>query len=220
MPRKNAIHRTPRNRTGNLPVPPGKYCNGLKPDDNLCKLPAGYGTNHHGSGRCKHHGGSTMSGQAAAHKQVLQSYAGDNPDIDPTEALLAEVRRNASQVQWLEDKISVWTMDTTVEIPPSQAQWIVLYQTERKLLANVCKVAIDAGVAQRQIALAEQQGQMLALAINQILDALDLTFDQKQLVPEVVPTVLRAIAVRADQLPVTPVEKPPYKPRRREATNG
>lgn len=145
-------------------------------------------------------------------------------DISPTEALLEEVRWTAGHVQWLrrqvqelEDSVVVAGHDsddpvkahpltwgttkvktggddagTTQEAKPSI--WYVLYENERKHLVTVCAAALKAGVEERRVRLAEQQGDLVATAIRRILDALHLTPEQQQLVPTVVPAQLRLIA--------------------------
>lgn len=197
-----------RNQSGIPAVPPDKFCNGQKTDGsgNLCHMPAGYRTSHGGFGRCIHHGGKTEAGTKAAIKQMhaAGSFAGVELDVDPIEALLGEVRRTAGHVSWLQERISLWSMEVNDEMPAAHTAWLQIYQYERMHLARTAKIAIDAGVAQRQVALAESQGQLLAQAINQILDGLRLTADQKQLVPELVPQVLRAIAVRVENPPTNP----------------
>jgi hypothetical protein len=64
--------------------------------------------------------------------------------------------------------------------------WIEMYQNERKLLARACKMALDAGVAERQIRLAEAQGQLLADAIRGILGDLGLSPEQEAQAPAIV----------------------------------
>jgi len=73
-------------------------------------------------------------------------------------------------------------------------EWLYLYREERGHLARVSKMCIDAGVAQRLVSIAEDQGRILASAIRAVLQALNLTPEQAQLVPQVVPPVLRAVA--------------------------
>lgn len=202
--------RAPRvaNKQGIPPVPPDTRCNGQKTDGsgNLCRMPAGYRTNHAGFGRCVHHGGNTESGTKSAIRIMHESgsFIGAELDTDPIEALLGEVRRTAGHIAWLQERLSLWTMSTDEEMPAAQATWLLVYQYERRHLAHTAKIAIDAGVAQRQVALAEQQGTLLALAVNQILDGLRLSPEQKMLVPELVPAVLRAVSVRTDSPPADP----------------
>lgn len=50
--------------------------------------------------------------------------------------------------------------------------WLRLFNEERDRLANLAVAALRAGVAERQIQLAEQQGQVVGNVIRQILDAL------------------------------------------------
>ncbi len=134
-------------------------------------------------------------------------------DTNPVEALLDEVRWTAGHVAYLRDKVReleaealVWGKteqvektatefagtDTTEAAKPNL--WLTLYQAERKHLVDVCKAAIGAGIAERQVRLAEQQGQMIVGVIQAILGDLKLSAEQRALVPEVVPRHLRAVA--------------------------
>lgn len=72
--------------------------------------------------------------------------------------------------------------------------WLTLYRDERSHLARVSKMCMDAGVAQRLVTLAEDQGRILASAIRAVLSALSLTPEQQELIPRVVPPILRAVA--------------------------
>lgn len=73
-------------------------------------------------------------------------------------------------------------------------EWLYLYREERGHLARVSKMCIDAGVAQRLVSIAEDQGRILASAIRAVLTALNLSPEQAAMVPKVVPPVLRAVA--------------------------
>lgn len=72
--------------------------------------------------------------------------------------------------------------------------WLRLYQTERTHLVKVCSEAIKAGIEERRVRLAEQQGALVAQVIRAILADLDLSAEQQALVPDVVPRHLRALA--------------------------
>lgn len=165
-----------------------------------CGLPRGWGTNHPGSGHCKWHFGNTSSGVKTAAKEAgLRILKYTNPiEIDPTAALLQELYRTAGMVQYLDTKIQRWELDTDVEIPDSQQQWLRVHREERRHMVQVAKLALDAGIAEREIQLAEQQGMILASAIEQILERLELTPTQTSMIPEIVPAVLRAVSVRTD----------------------
>lgn len=134
-------------------------------------------------------------------------------DVSPTEALLDEVRYTAGHVAWLREKVReledadlVWGMteqaekgatefpgtDTTFGAKPSV--WLELYYRERKHLVDVTKAAISAGIEERRVRLAEQQGALVAQVIRSILSDLSLTADQEARVSEIVPRHLRALA--------------------------
>ena len=181
-----------------------------------CTQAAGWGTPHPGTGRCKLHGGCTPSHVAAGQKelarQAMETY-GRPVDTNPVDALLDEVRWTAGHVAYLRERVQeleqdalVWGKteqvdkratefagtDTTEAAKPNL--WLVLYQAERKHLVDVCKAAISAGIEERRVRLAEQQGQVIVGVIQAILGELKLTAEQRALVPEVVPRHLRAVA--------------------------
>lgn len=72
--------------------------------------------------------------------------------------------------------------------------WLTVYRDERAHLTRTAKMCIDAGVATRLVAIAEDQGRILSAAIRTVLSALNLSPEQAALVPSVVPQVLRAVA--------------------------
>lgn len=168
--------------------------------EGTCHLNAGYGTSHPGSGRCKWHGGNTEAGKISAARkagQLLVKYV-DPFEIDPTTALLQELYRTAGHVRYLDQQIASWELKTDEEIPPEQAQWMRVHMVERMHMAKVAKTALDAGVAEREIRLAEQQGERLASAIERILDQLELSAAQLALVPLVVPGILRSMTIEGE----------------------
>lgn len=71
---------------------------------------------------------------------------------------------------------------------------VELEAAERDRVVKYAKVAHDMGIADREIRLAEQQGALLASAVKKILAGLNLSVEQQELVPQLVPTVLRAVA--------------------------
>jgi hypothetical protein len=151
--------------------------------------------------------------------RVLVETYGRKIETTATEALLDEVKWSAGHVAWLRERVQeieaeavaagadhehplVWGVTrkktggedfgTTTEAAPNV--WLKLYQQERTHLVKVCSEAIRAGIEERRIKLAEQEGALVAQAIRSILADLDLTEKQLALVPEVVPRHLRALA--------------------------
>jgi hypothetical protein len=67
---------------------------------------------------------------------------------------------------------------------------------ERERCANFASKAIAAGLAERQVRLAERQGELMAEAIRRILDDLGLTAEQRQIAPGVLRRHLTAVESR------------------------
>lgn len=163
-------------------------CGAKKRAGGECGRPAGWGTPHPGTGRCKLHGGSTPNHVAAAQREQAADAVqtlGLPRDVEPHEALLEEVHRAAGHVAWLAGVVAelekqqvVHGITRTVQMPDGTRSvearaalnvWVKLYQEERDRLTRVAKVAIDAGVAERQVRLAERQAQQLAEVIRAVL---------------------------------------------------
>jgi hypothetical protein len=105
--------------------------------------------------------------------------------VEPHEALLEEVHRAAGHVAWLGEVVGqlersqvVHGITRTVQLPDGSRTvearaainiWVKLYQEERDRLVRVAKAAIDAGVEERQVRLAEGQAQQLAHVIRTVL---------------------------------------------------
>ena len=156
-----------------------------------CKLPAGHGTPSK-FGRCKLHGGRTPS--HVKHAKKLEAAAavqtfGLPRQVDPEVALLEEIHRTAGHVEWLGRQVA--SLDET-EVASSV--WHEIYAQERGHLARVAKGAIDAGLAERQVGIAEEYGRLIAGAIQAILSDLQLSPLQQGMAGIVVGRHLRALA--------------------------
>jgi hypothetical protein len=164
-----------------------------------------------GATRCRFHGGAAPQVKAAAERRLQEAEAqravatfGLPREIDPRDALLEEVYRTAGAVDWLWTKVrelepeaAVWGLvERTDDGEKHKAVpniWYDLWARERRHLTEVCRVALQAGVEERKVRLAEQQGALLAGVIQAILGDLNLTAEQQRLVPEVVPRHLRLV---------------------------
>ena len=98
-------------------------------------------------------------------------------------------------------------VDETSKGTPSATEvdaWLRLYREERQHLAKAAKMAIDAGIAERYVTLATDQGKLFASSIKLILSALGLTAAQQAKVPEIVPHIIRQMVSGAQpSLPAT-----------------
>lgn len=128
------------------------------------------------------------------------------PDVDPGAALLEEIRVTLAHVQWLRGKVAepssqecTWgtihheegvgpegPIDGTTEKAEPSVRY-QLYCRGRDHLVKVSAAALKAGIEERKVRLAEQQGQLVAAFLKQIFDALHLTIAQQGLLPTIVP---------------------------------
>lgn len=184
-----------------------------------CHRPAGWGTNHLGTGGCKFHAGNAPSSVAAAQAEVARKAVqtlGVPVDVGPADALLQEVQRTAGHVAWLAHVIAglerdelVWGLAEEVIEPDITSKdgdtiiaqvtgkmkadfsvWYKMYAQERRHLANVCKLALDAGVNERIVSMYEQVGDTFVTMIENVLNAIGLTDEQRRAVPAAVVTEL------------------------------
>ena len=207
--------------------------------EGVCCLPAGWGTDHLGSGHCKLHTGATPNGYMHAAKEDAQRLMmkdmptmGNPQDIGPHEAILQEVKRTSGHVEWLRmviASIGIDPMSPAAEIAQEESgflpegakkamiqfteagmdagAWVKIYQDERKHLVSVCKAAVAMGCAERTVALAEDQGRMVASVIRKVLGdpTLALTNAQQAAVPEIVRRELEVIDVASSEVQVQQV---------------
>jgi len=175
-----------------------------------------------GGTRCGRHGGNSPKAKAAAEQRTAQQELTQSvgtlgirekyPDIDPGQALLSEIQISHAHVQWLRAKVAeiepnelVWGITKTeagigpqgpVDTTTQEAgfhTWYQLYTREREHFAKLTTMALKAGIEARKIALAEQQGAMVARALQEIFGKLALSKQQAALLPTVVPAALRQL---------------------------
>lgn len=172
-------------------VPPEMQCGAKLPEDSksqytTCHRRKGYQTPHPGWGRCKSHGGCTPSGiQSAAREELASRHLlfGQSIEIDPGEGLLQEVARSNGFIKFIERVLEEKGIDDAAAKDPArlilelsdkgwQAQaWVEIWQKERIQFARNCKLALDAGIAERQIRIVEQFAELIGdLVYNLMID--------------------------------------------------
>jgi hypothetical protein len=185
-----------------------------RPDDTTrppltCLRFAGAGTNHYGSGYCDYHEAAqaqttnkALATTSAVRKarEIANRHAtllGDPLNIGPHEALMREVQRSAGIVEWLHEHMKLMKADgktdsqvlaqsTKLGVTPSV--WMQLFNEERKHLVQTCTAAIKAGVQERQVRLAEEQGRMIAMIMMAFVHDPELGLSSRQLLsaPEII----------------------------------
>ena len=175
---------------------------------------------------CRMHGGSSPQARAKAAERVAVAKAAKTMrlfaapvDIDPAHALLELVQWTAGEVRYWRaevERIAVdepanltWgrtshtegegpqgyvNQDTTEAVPHIAYRMLTDAQDR---LAKYAAAALRAGVEERRVRLAEDQGMLVAQVIRAVLDDLQLTSEQTERVPEIVPRHLRLLAGNA-----------------------
>ncbi|MFC0673537.1 hypothetical protein [Brachybacterium hainanense] len=172
---------------------------------------------------CRVHGGSIPAVRAAAARRVAEGKAAkamrlfaEPVDIDPAQALL-------ELVQWTAGEVRYWRAEVAAiaETKPASLTWgktkaekgvgpqgpvdtetheavrpvaYAMLTDAQDRLARYAAAALKAGVEERRVKLAEDQGALVAQVIRRILDRLDLSKWQAEMVGTVVPEELRALA--------------------------
>lgn len=196
-----------------IPSDPKRRCKGHNRKGGQCGNPA-----VPGALVCTRHGGAAPQVVEAAQRRIAIAEArqaaetlGLLIDISPEQALLDEVQRAAGMVAFYQARVEeltdggfdrlVWghtkskiggeDSGKTYEATPNV--WLELFNAERDRLVKVCAAALRAGIEERRVKLAEQQGILVAAVIRRILTRLNLTEDQLALVPTVVPEEIRTL---------------------------
>lgn len=183
-----------------------------------CQHPAGAGTQHVGYGYCRRHGGNTRSQILGAAKLEAKARSlapmGPEVTIDPYDAILRCIWISAGEVQYCSDRIrELDPEDVLVRFREQQDgseggyvktssdvglhAWVTARRAALDALARYSKMAIDVGVAERQVALAERVGVMIGTLVAAVLDELSLSTEQKLIAPEVVRRHLTQIAAHS-----------------------
>lgn len=151
-----------------------------------CGKPAGWGTSHNGIGCCKLHGGSTPGQEKHAAMQFGR-IMGEELDVEPHEALLQCVRIAAGEVAYASSKVAELEEPLiSTMFGPKPDVWIMIRQQATDRLAHYAKLALAAGVAERQVQLAERYGDLIAQVLRGVMDELKLTPAQEKRAPGIV----------------------------------
>jgi hypothetical protein len=180
----------------------GEQCGAIKPNGEPCQKPKGWCTSHPGFGRCKWHGDASRNGSKAAIREQAASLAIE-VDIEPNEVLLRTIRLTWGAVQWCANVIgqteyALAASRNDEELDGDEKVKRVI-NLEKRLIAlqaiyggwidraaKHAKLALDAGIEERRVQLAEMESQLIADVVKGVLDDLNLTAEQKAIAPAVV----------------------------------
>lgn len=169
-----------------------------------CQQAAGYGTDHVGFGTCKHHAGSMPSGKVGAARQEAIAYVDElkalgkiGPEVSPDDALMQEVARSQYAVEYMDDVVKEMTEGENPEDPASPRFTKIMWQwnEQRRLLANVSRLVVQAGIARRSVEIQEMQATAVLAAVLATIESPELSLD-----PEKVDLAKRMVAGKLREL--------------------
>jgi hypothetical protein len=142
-----------------------------------CTLAKGWRTDHAGSGNCRWHGGATPNGKKHAVREAATqalTRMGISIEIDPQDALMRLVWEGYGNVAYLRTKVqeldAVHGLDHLGDARPSVI--VTMYGEWTDRLANICKLAISAGIAQKHLDLMERLADPIVVVVLASLDGL------------------------------------------------
>ena len=172
-----------------------------------------------GSPVCRLHGGKAPQVEAAAERRRQEAAAreavarfGVVADTNAHAQLALLINISAGlvafygwQCQRLDPDALVWgdveartdARGTTVIQKGEINTWLRLYNDERKELRQLCRDAIAAGLAEREVRLAESHGALVAEVLREALVLLELNLEQQTRALTVIPDLLRRYSVMA-----------------------
>lgn len=156
-----------------------------------CDRPSGYGTDHPGLGRCNLHGGNLPGHIKHTANAELSMLVEEPVHMDPNQALLWCVSLAAQDIRWINAQIAELEQAQCVPLTtvsesgtgpqgeidkvverrePARVQHMIRerFQAEERL-ARYSKMALDAGVAERLVTMAEQMADLIAPLLASVL---------------------------------------------------
>lgn len=138
----------------------------------------------------------------------LHGYEVDE-NASPAEIVLDELIRTNAAVQLMERRVATdWDTPELAEltdivvtengastVTTEHAAWLDVLGKERDRLVKVAKMAHDMGIDEKRIQLAERQAEMMYTVINGLVDAMNLSNEQRAMIPNLLPTLIRQAAI-------------------------
>jgi hypothetical protein len=141
---------------------------------------------------------------------MLAARFGDLVPVEPSEALLTVLHLSFGHLCWLRSELAHMPSKTTFE----GQVFLRMYDDERDRVARISKAALDAGVQERQIKLAERWGEMIGDLLSGIFHELALNKRQQDALPGVVQRHLMVIENSDDVPDIMPALSPAHPARK------
>lgn len=171
-----------------------------------CHQAAGHGTDHPGFGRCKFHLGATKSAGVAAARAEAEQYVENmrklgqvEEGVSADDALLREVSRAEKAVEYFDEQVAQLKPDELTGAHATKMLWH--WNDQRRILAQVSRIVVQAGIARRSIEIQEMQATAMMQAIMYVITAaeLNLSPEQQVLARRMTAAKLRELAASPEQ---------------------
>lgn len=157
--------------------------------DGTCTLPAGWGTQHQGFGRCRKHAGNSPGGIKNARELALREQAAEalaRLDAPPVDDPLTELARLAGQVVAWKDSMAAKVNELTdlrftsalgaEQLRGELALWERALDRCAAVLSGMARLDIDA----RLVRIEEAKARMIAEAVRAALASTGASIEQQQ----------------------------------------
>jgi hypothetical protein len=158
-----------------------------------------------GGAVCRFHGGASphVASKAAVRAEVM-AWGLHDETVDPGETLLRLVTQSSARAQRYALELEQMVAETdddlrkalihTGPFGESVRAMVKLENEERDRCSTFAAKAIAAGIAERQVRIAEQQAVILAGVVRAVLDRLELSEEQQALAPIVLREELMTVS--------------------------
>lgn len=139
-----------------------------------CQYPAGYRTPHAGFGRCRYHGGTSPSGNTAGHRAMAADSVrtlGLPIDVNPIDAIVAELARGFGAIAWLQEQVGAVPPDKFNDPLPRALIRQLNEERDRnaRVAAEALRLGLEAKATAIKLSTAQTEGDELAALVLEVL---------------------------------------------------
>ncbi len=167
-----------------------KLCGAAKKSGEPCTQEAGKGTDHPGTGRCRWHEGKP--GLISTARKL-----GMPEMVTPTQAITGVLRLAVGNLAYVNAKVLEIEDEDDLFDPKGGGRWVRWQERLMDKVAKYAATAVNMGVQERQIKLAEEQTRLMAQLLEGVMSEVDLTPAQRKRVGPAIRNQLAIVEAKA-----------------------